>query len=177
MHQNNKCRLCGDEDKMINHFISKCSKPAIKEYKSRHNWVVIHWQLCKNWNLTMQTNNNNNNNNNNNDNEEKKIWPYNMHKPESIMENETHKILWDFEIKTDHLILARRPDLLIISKKENLLYSGIFPSSGPLSENQRKWKERQVLGTCQRTNNVMEHESNSDSNFSWCAWNSPQRIN
>ena len=41
-----------------------------------------------------------------------------MHKPESVLENETHKILWDFEIKTDHLIPARRPDLVLINKKE-----------------------------------------------------------
>ena len=37
-----------------------------------------------------------------------------MHKPESILENEMHKILWDFEIQTDHLISARWPDLEII---------------------------------------------------------------
>ena len=41
-----------------------------------------------------------------------------MHKPESVLENETHKILWDFEIKTDHLIPARRPDLVFINKKK-----------------------------------------------------------
>ena len=42
-----------------------------------------------------------------------------MHKPESVIEtHKTHKILWDFEIKTDHLIPARRPDLLLINKKE-----------------------------------------------------------
>ena len=29
-----------------------------------------------------------------------------------------HKVLWDFEIQTDHLISARRPDLIIINKKE-----------------------------------------------------------
>ena len=33
-----------------------------------------------------------------------------MHKPESILVNEIHNILWDFEIQLDHLILARRPD-------------------------------------------------------------------
>ena len=33
-----------------------------------------------------------------------------MNNPESVLENETHKILWDFEIQTDHLISARRPD-------------------------------------------------------------------
>ena len=37
-----------------------------------------------------------------------------MRKPESILKNKTHKILSDFEIKTDYLILAaRRPDLMI----------------------------------------------------------------
>ncbi len=30
----------------------------------------------------------------------------------------THKLLWDFNIQTDHLIPARRPDLIIINKKK-----------------------------------------------------------
>ena len=49
MQQNSKCRLCGDRDKTINHIISKYSKLAQKEYKTRYNWVgkVIHWELCK----------------------------------------------------------------------------------------------------------------------------------
>ena len=34
------------------------------------------------------------------------------HKAESVRENETHKILWDFEIQT-----VRRPDLVLINKK------------------------------------------------------------
>ena len=48
-----------------------------------------------------------------------------MHKPETFQEHETHKILCDFEIQTDHLILARRPNLVIIDKKENLPNSGL----------------------------------------------------
>ena len=40
-----------------------------------------------------------------------------MHKTESIQENEMHKILWDFEIKTDHLILAKKADQVIVNKK------------------------------------------------------------
>ena len=35
-----------------------------------------------------------------------------MYKPESILEN---KILWDFEIQTNHLISARKPDLMLIN--------------------------------------------------------------
>ena len=37
-----------------------------------------------------------------------------MRKPESVRENEMHKILKDFEMQMDHLISARRPDLEII---------------------------------------------------------------
>ena len=41
-----------------------------------------------------------------------------MHNPAPVLENDTHKLLWDFNIQTDHLILARRPDLIIINKKK-----------------------------------------------------------
>ena len=50
-----------------------------------------------------------------------------MHKPASVLENGTHKLQWDFNIQTDHLISARRPDLIIINKKrENLKNYGLF---------------------------------------------------
>ena len=39
-----------------------------------------------------------------------------MNNQDSVLENETHKLLWDFEIQTDHLIPARRSDLI---KKKN----------------------------------------------------------
>ena len=41
-----------------------------------------------------------------------------MHKPESVRENEMHKVLWDFEIQIDPLILARGPDLVLINKQK-----------------------------------------------------------
>ena len=34
-----------------------------------------------------------------------------------------------------------------------------------MSENQRKLKDRQVLGPCQRTKKAVEHESDGDTNF------------
>ena len=37
---------------------------------------------------------------------------------ESVRENEKRKLLWDFEIETDHLISARRPDRVMIIKKK-----------------------------------------------------------
>ena len=41
-----------------------------------------------------------------------------MHNSASVLENNTHKLLLDFDIQTDHQILARRPGLIIISKKK-----------------------------------------------------------
>ena len=41
-----------------------------------------------------------------------------MHKPMSVQENGTHKILCDFVIQTDPLIPSRKPDLVIITKKK-----------------------------------------------------------
>ena len=38
-----------------------------------------------------------------------------MYNSESFPENETHKLLRDFDVQTDRLILARRPDHIIIN--------------------------------------------------------------
>ena len=98
--QHSKCRLCGDRDETINHIISECSILAQKEYKTRHDWVgkVIHWEICKKFTL---------------DHTNKRY----MHNPAPVLENDTHKLQWDFDIQTDHLNSARRPDLIIINKK------------------------------------------------------------
>ena len=102
--QNSRCRLCGDRDETINHIISECSKLAQKEYKTRNNWVgkVIHWELCKKLKFDHAN-------------------KWYMHNPESVLENEMHKLLWDFDLQTDHLISARWPDLVIINKKKKEL--------------------------------------------------------
>ena len=41
-----------------------------------------------------------------------------LYKPESVLENEMPKMLWDFEVQIYHLTLARRPDHRIINKKK-----------------------------------------------------------
>ena len=99
--QNGKCTLCSNRDETINHIISECSKFSQKEYKTRHDWVskVIHWEMCKQFKFD-HTN------------------KWYMHNPAPVLENNTHKLLWDFSIHTDHLISARRPDLISINKKK-----------------------------------------------------------
>ena len=81
--------------------ISRISKSTQKEYQTRHDWVgkVILWELCKKFKFD-RTN---------------KLY---MHKSEFVLENETHKILLDFEIQTDHLISVEGSDLVIVKKKK-----------------------------------------------------------
>ena len=40
-----------------------------------------------------------------------------MHNPESVLENVTHRLLWDFDIQTDHIISARRLNQVILNNK------------------------------------------------------------
>ena len=81
--------------------MSECRKLAQKEYKTRHDWLgkVIHGEMCKKFKFN-HTN------------------KWYMHNPAPVLENNTHKLLWDFDIHTNHLISARRPDLIIINKKK-----------------------------------------------------------
>ena len=83
-----------------------------------------------------------------------------MHNLESVLENNTHKLLWNFDIQTDHLISVRRPDLVIINKKKRTC----------------RIVDIVKLKESQRTETTVEHESDGDTNRNWCSWNSHQRI-
>ena len=41
-----------------------------------------------------------------------------MHNPVAVLENDTHKLLWNFDTHKDHLISARRTELIIINNKK-----------------------------------------------------------
>ena len=58
-----------------------------KKYQTRHDWVgkVIHKELDKKLEFSYTS-------------------KWCLHKPEAVLENKTHKIFCDFNIKTDHLI-------------------------------------------------------------------------
>ena len=40
------------------------------------------------------------------------------HVPESVLENDDYKLLWDFSVRTDYEIGARRSDMMIIDKSD-----------------------------------------------------------
>ena len=124
--QNSQCWLRGDRDETINH-ISESNKLAQKEYKTCHDWIdkVIRWDMCKNFKFDY-----------------KNKWY--MRKQAPVQENNTHKLLWDFDIHTDHKISARRPDQIITNNKtKEKLQNCRFCCPGlPQNKTERIWKER-----------------------------------
>ena len=99
-----------------------------------------------------------------------------MHNPASVLENDTHKILWDFDIQTDHLISARRPDLIIINKKnkKKKKKKGEFAKLSTLLSHKIKLKECEkkdkYLNLARELKKTMEHEGDNYTNCDWCFW-------
>ena len=87
-------------DESIDHIVSGCSKLAQKECKRRYDNLgkIVHWKLARKCNFEAGD----------------KLYE---HEPESVLENEDYKILWDFSIQTGHIIEARRPDLVAVDKE------------------------------------------------------------
>ena len=120
INNNNNNRLCGHRDETSNHISERCAL-AEEEYKTRYDWVgkVIHWELCKKL-------------------ESDHMNKWYIHNPESLQDNKMHKVLWDFQIQTDHLISARRPDLIVVNKKENFPNCELCCSGWPQSKIEKK---------------------------------------
>ena len=78
-----------------------------------------------------------------------------------------------FDIHTDHLISPRRPDLIIINKKERIFKIVDFAVS---AEHRKKLKECEkkdkYLDLARELKKAMEHESGDCSNCDWCFWHS-----
>ena len=95
------CRVSRKVDESIDHIVSGCSKFTQKEYKRRHDNLgkIVHWKLARKCNFEAGD-------------------KWYEHEPESVLENEDYKILWDFSFQTDHVIKARRPGLVLVDKNE-----------------------------------------------------------
>ena len=96
-----------------------------------------------------------------------------MHNPASVLENNTHKLLWDFDIHTDHLISTRRPDLLITNNNKKKRSCKIVDFAVPadhrikLKESEKKDKYLDLAREL-----TMEHEGDNYTNCNLCVWNS-----
>ena len=72
------------------------------------------------------------------------------HEPESVLENEDYKILWDFSIQTDNVIKARRPESVLVDKKERSckIINFAVPGDSRIEEKEKdKIEKYQNLGS------------------------------
>ena len=101
-----------------------------------------------------------------------------MHNPASVLEKDTHKLLWDFDIQTDCLISTRKPDLIIINKKkkENLQNCWLCCPSWPQNKTERMWKKNKYIDLAWELKKTMEHENDNYTNCDWYFWYSNKRM-
>ena len=88
-----------------------------------------------------------------------------MHKPESVQEDKTDKILCDFEIQADHLIAVRKPDLVLNNKKKEFVIYCILPFLLIIKESEKIDKYLDLPKNCK----TLEYNGDTDTNCSWCA--------
>ena len=102
------CRMCNTMPETIAHVVSGCTTLAATSYLKRYNSVakIIHLELAKKFNLI----------------EVKESLKWYSHTPEKVLENESSKLLWDFQINTDRTVIASKPDIIFQDKKTNKLY-------------------------------------------------------
>ena len=121
--------------------------------KTRHDRVgkVIHWEMCK----KMKFDHTN---------------KWYVHNTISVLKNDTHILLWDFHIQTDHLISARRPDLIIINENKRTCkmvdFTVPIDDRVKLKESEKKMKYIDFAKELKKLWYM---------NRNWCFWYSHQR--
>ena len=120
------CRLCKKADESIDHVVS-CGKLA-QEYKSKHDNLgkIVHWKLVRKCNFEAGD----------------KWYEY---EPESVLENEDNKILWDFSIQTDNVKEPQRLGLALVDKKSRTckIIDSAVPEDSRIEE-KKKREDRRV---------------------------------
>ena len=134
------CRLCHNKNETIDHVLSGCPKLSQAEYKSRHDNVAaaIHWSMCRKYQIEC-----------------KDKWY--EHRAEKVAENDKVKLLWDFHMQTDHVIEARRPDIVLVKKKEaTAVIVDIASARRYTDKDERARQDTEVSGPQERDKEAME---------------------
>ena len=118
---------------------------SCKKSKTKHDRVdkVMPWELCKKFKYD-HTN---------------KLYMDNL---ESVQENGTNKLLWDFEIQTDHVISAKRADL-VIAKKKKKKKKNLLDFTVPVNH-------RIKLKESEKTNKYLELARELEKNYGTWKW-------
>ena len=101
-----------------------------------------------------------------------------MHNPAPVLENAMHKLLWDFNIQTDHLIPVRRPDLIIINQKKKKkekktckIVDFAVPADHRIKLKECE-KEDKYLDLAREFKKTVKHAGDNYISCNWCIWNS-----
>ena len=85
-------RVCGMVPEYVDHLLSSCTPLSAIMYKQRHDRIasIVHCSLLKHFNLSVSRN----------------YWD---HIPIAVVESSDVKLLWDFNIYTNHVLAAQCP--------------------------------------------------------------------
>ena len=103
-----------------------------------------------------------------------------MYNPESVLENEKHKLLCNFKIQTHRLIPARQPDLMIIKKikkkkkTDNMPNGGFYQSAeySKIKESEKRDKYQYLA----REHKTIKHVGDGVTNCNWSTWNNSKMV-
>ena len=89
------CKLCNENVESVTHIISACPNLAKNQYRKKHD--KVHWLLSTKFHQECND-------------------KWYEHVPDSVLENEGCKILWDFPIQSDAVIKHRPSHIACIDK-------------------------------------------------------------
>ena len=141
--------MCSRADETINHNVSECPKLAQKEYKRRHDRSGrrSNWEICGSNGIHVN--------------------PWYEHQPETVIENESCKILWDFTAQTDHFITSLRAGKIFIHKEHNKCQIIDFPIPYDTRVDDKEVKKIEKYLDLARKLKKVEYKSDSGSVSSW----------
>ena len=100
-----------------------------------------------------------------------------MPKPESVLGNETRKILWDSKIQTILRISSWTTDLITINKKKKrereLAELWTLPS---WQTTEWKKKREKYSDIARGLKKLWKHEYDTNTSCTWYVWNNPQKL-
>ena len=91
-------RMKNRKQESVNHLSSECSKLVQHEYNRRHDNVTLYMHLQLSGKAELERSDGTNT-------------------PEQVVENESFRVLWDFNVQSDRLVEARRPDIVLVDKQ------------------------------------------------------------
>lgn len=124
--QDPRCRLCKEAPETVQHITAGCKMLAGKAYMERHNQVagIVYRNICAEYGLETPGSR----------------WET----PPKVVENDRAKILWDFQIQTDRMVMANQPDIVVVDKKQSraVVVDIAIPSDGNIRKKEHEKLEK-----------------------------------